>query len=369
MSRAREFADLAGSADAGGLTGRNLIINGAMQVWQRQTAATAAANTYNTVDRFRINNSTDGAYTSEQSTDTPSGTGYSLKLQVTTADTSMSAAQNAYLFHAIEAQNLQHLNYGTSDAKTVTLSFWVKSSKTGTYAVAVLKQDNTGCMFTHEYTVSSANTWEKKTITITPTAGGTSLITSAGGAIDNDNGTGLRLVWGLAWGSNFTNGTNNSWASTTSANYSTTNAVNWMDSTSNNFYLADVQLELGDTATPFEHRSYGDELARCQRYYEKSYSDSTAPGTITITGVIRFRAASNGVEFPLSFLVKKRSAPTVTLYSYATGASGNIRDISAGLDGAAAVASIGEIWCFPTKNTLGTDGNQYAIHFTADAEL
>ena len=119
--------------------------------------------------------STDGAYTSERSTDTPTGTGYSLKLQVTTADTSIAAAQYSYILHEIEAQNLQSLQYGTSSAKTLTLSFWVKSNKTGTYTIDLVKRDSTAYYIPVEYTISSANTWEKKTITITPTAGSTSL--------------------------------------------------------------------------------------------------------------------------------------------------------------------------------------------------
>ena len=120
MSRARDFADLAASADAGGLTGRNLIINGAMQCWQRATAATAANNSFTTVDRFRPDESTDGAYTTEQSTDTPTGSGFSLKAQVTTADTSIAATQFALIQQTIEAQNCQSLEYGTSTAKALS---------------------------------------------------------------------------------------------------------------------------------------------------------------------------------------------------------------------------------------------------------
>jgi|9_EtaG_2_1085328.scaffolds.fasta_scaffold24949_2 hypothetical protein len=267
MSKAAELAALIGSQTA--LSNRNLIINGDMQCWQRATSATAAANGYSTVDRWYMTENTDGAYTTERSTDHPFSSGYSLKCQVTTADTSLSAAQSAFLDHYIEAQNLQHLNYGTSNAKSLTLSFWVKSNKTGTYTISLYKQDSTAYMYTKEYTISSANTWEKKIITISPTAGSTSFITSSGGAIANDNGSGLGLSHGLAWGSNFTGGTSDSWSSTV-ANYSTTNHVNWMDSTANNFYLAQVQLEVGEQATPFEHRSIGDELARCERYYQLS---------------------------------------------------------------------------------------------------
>ena len=265
MSKAAELAALIGSGQAQG--NKNLIINGAMQVAQRGTSAVAVGSSTFRIDRFSINKTNDGAYTVEQSTDAPTGFTTSLKAQVTTADTSLSAAQYAYMYQAIEAQNLQHLNYGTSDALTVTLSFWVKSSKTGVYTASLYKQDNTGYMFTQEYTISSANTWEKKTITVTPTAGGTTFITTSGGAIANDSGAGIYVNFNLAFGSDFTGGTSGSWSSTT-ADYSTTNAVNWMDNTSNNFYLTGVQLELGEQATPFEHEDFGTTLRKCKRYYE-----------------------------------------------------------------------------------------------------
>ena len=246
---------------------RNLIINGDMQCWQRTTAATAVTNAYATVDRFRFVEGTAGAYTSERSTDSPIGTGYSLKLQVTTADASMASGDYAYFQQVVEAQNLQPLQYGTSSAKTLTLSFWVKSSKTGTYAIALVKADSTQYNFVHEYTISSANTWEKKTITISPTAGSTSFITSAAGGINNDNGVGFYVVWMLCSGTDLNGATNNAWSSN-GLHYTTTNQVNWMDSTSNNFYLAQAQLEIGDVATDFEHEDIGTTLRKCKRYYE-----------------------------------------------------------------------------------------------------
>lgn len=248
---------------------RNLIINGAMQVWQRATAATTATNQHTTVDRHAPLENTSGNYTTEQSTDTPSGEGYSLKCVVTTADATLTTTEYAMIQHGIEGMNLQHLQYGTSSAKTLTVSFWVKSNKTGTYGISLYKQDVNSTMYNKEYTINAANTWEKKEITITPTAGGTSIINTSAGNIDNDSGPGLYLVFGLAWGPSFTGGTSDSWSSNTS-HYATTNHVNWMDTVSNNFYLAEVQLEVGDAATPFEHRSYGEELSLCQRYYFKS---------------------------------------------------------------------------------------------------
>jgi len=311
MSKAAELAALIGSQTAQG--NKNFIINGDMQCWQRATAATAASNTYATVDRWAFGESTDGAYTSEQSTDTPTGTGFSLKAQVTTADTSIAAAQYAYIYQEIEAQNLQPLQYGTSSAKTLTLSFFVKSNKTGTYTINLVKRDATVYYIPIEYTISSASTWEKKTITITPTAGSTSLITASAGAIANDTGQGFQLGFGLAWGSNF-HGTSNTWSAST--HYGTSNHVNWMDSTSNNFYLAQVQLEIGDVATPFEHEDFSTTLAKCQRYFETVEWNS-----YVITGNSYSTAQAN--LGPIVWKVNKRANPTLTFPTIGTS-SGTI---------------------------------------------
>ena len=247
---------------------RNLVINGAMQVAQRGTSAVAAgAGTYPSIDRLKCYESTDGAFTLEQSTTVPSGQGFSnsAKFVVTTADTSLAAGQYAQATQVIEAQNLQHLNYGTSSAKTLTLSFWCRSSKTGTYCITIVKEDSTATHYVKEFSISSADTWEKKTITIEPDSN----ITASAGAIANDNGAGLYVYWNFAQGSTYTGATDDAWSTNTN-HFATTNQVNWMDSTSNNFYLTGVQLEVGSTASDFEHRSFGDELLRCQRYYCKT---------------------------------------------------------------------------------------------------
>ena len=269
MSRARDFADLASAYSQDALGSRNLIINGGQQVWQRATATTTTTNSaYNTVDRFSYNKGSSGVYTSTRSTDVPSGQGFSFsnKLDVTTADTSVGAGDAYILKHRIEAQNLARLAYGTSGAKTITLSFWVRSNKTGAYTINLYKHDNTAYNYVREFSISSADTWEKKELTITPTAGSTSLITNSGGAIDIDNGAGLDINFCLSLGSNYTGSTNDSWSSNGN-HYGTSNNINWMDSTSNNFYITGIQLECGSTATEFEHESYGDMLRKCQRYY------------------------------------------------------------------------------------------------------
>ena len=273
---------------------RNLVINGAMTVAQRGTSATAmTSGGIFLIDRFKCIESSNGEATVEQSTDTPAGFAKSLKLAVTTADTDMGGGQYSQIKYVVEAQDLQRLNYGTSDAETITLSFWVKSSKTGTYCISIVKHDSTAYFYVKEYTISSANTWEKKTITITPTAGSTTLITNSAGAIADDNGDGLQLGWFLSAGTTYNGATDDAWSSN-SNHYATSNQVNWMDNTSNNFYLTGVQLEVGDTATPFEHRSVGEELSLCQRYYQLNTpnagrSNSTTSVRFQVTGTTEMR--------------------------------------------------------------------------------
>ena len=283
---------------------RNLVINGGMQIFQRAIGATTAGSTYETADRFLTNHSSDGAFTTERSTDNPFGTGYSLKAQVTSADTSIAATQYAQLRHKIEAQNCQHLLYGTSSAKTLTLSFWVKSNKTGTYSIMLRKTDSTAYLFPHEYTISSANTWEKKVITISPTAGSTSFITSSSGAITNDNGIGLEIFFNLANGSTYNVGTSNVWTSNGNA-FATSNQLNWMDSTSNNFYLTQVQLEVG-SVSEFEHRSFGEELSLCQRYFKR-----IEVGNNIRISTSAFADTTSRARFVIYHNPEMRSTPTV----------------------------------------------------------
>ena len=245
---------------------RNIIINGDMAVSQRGTSF--ASNGY-TLDRFTMDEDTDGAVTVTQDTDVPAGSGFasSLKVDCTTADGTIAAAQYCGFTQNIEGQNLQYLKYGTSSAQTLTLSFWVKSVKTGIYCVRFVKEAGSGTRYECpiEYTISSASTWEKKTITLTPTAGSTSLITAANGAIVNSNASGFRVFFALAVGSNF-QATNNTWVAG-SDKLGTSNQVNFLDSTSNNFWITGIQLETGDTASEFEFLPYDINLARCQRYY------------------------------------------------------------------------------------------------------
>ena len=307
MSKARDLADLAKNANDrlddvatsdGALSHRNLIINGAMTVWQKGTSATSIGTDTRVPDRLGWYDNTTGAYTAEQSTDAPDGFAFSVKMNVTTADTSLAAGEYAFSRYPIEAQDLQHLKYGTSDAKTLTLSFWVKSNKTGTYCVSLYKPDNTALHFSKEYTIDTADTWEKKIVKIAPDSN----VTASTGAIDNNTDAGLIIYHTLAIGSTYTGATDGTW-STTPADYATSNQVNWLDSTSNNFYLTGIQLEVGETATSFEHRSYGEELRRCQRYLFKM----TTGDALSSAGSINY----DGSFFDIKFPVTMRAAPTL----------------------------------------------------------
>jgi hypothetical protein len=249
-----------------GVGGRkNLIINGAMNVAQRGTSSTGFTNGgggYKTVDRYYMGEggAPSGVFTITQDTDAPDGFASSTKWDCTTADTSLAAADFLYIQQSIEAQDLQHLSYGTSGALETTMSFWVKSKKTGTYVVWFYQGDD-GRHVQSQYTVDAADTWEKKTCVIPA---------DTTGVIDNNNGVGFEIRFILGAGTNYTSGTAAStWASYTAANAYVGQTVNIADSTANYFNITGVQFETGSTATDFEHRSYGEELALCQRYYQR----------------------------------------------------------------------------------------------------
>jgi len=299
---------------------RNLIINGAMQVAQRGTDIDGVANGGFCTDRFkmRIANTDNLVLNLDQSTDTPDGYPNSLKLSVGTVESAIAADEFLQFGQVIEGQNLQHLKWGTSDAETLSLSFWVKSSVTGTYAIAVFQADGSSSpdrrYYSKTYTISSANTWEYKTLTISP---------NTDDAIANDNTEGLRINWTLSTGSNYTSGSNDVWGSQT--NWSVGHNASWITTSSATFFLTGVQLEVGENASDFEHRSFGEELALCHRYYQKSYADGTAVGTVTSTGCNMDAVLSTGNTWrhTHSFPKAMRATPTQTFYVPETGTSGN----------------------------------------------
>lgn len=306
MSRARDFADLGSSIDTGGLTGRNLFINGAMQVAQRGTSSTVTG--MKTVDRFEVtfSNTDELAVTQSQSTTVPSGQGFSnsLKVEVTTAETALAANEFFRIIQRIEAQNLQHLAFGSSSAKPLTLSFWVRSSLAGKYSVLFFRGDASPSRSnTPSYTINAADTWEHKTITIDGD--------TTGGVIDNDNGQGLNITWTLAAGVGYAGTPHTGWGDySVASDFSHSDQVNFAAQTGT-FYLTGVQVEVGGTATPFEHEDFSATLAKCQRYYVKEAG--------TIYGQ-RYGAATGFVGLR-SLPVTMRSSPTLS-YSAVRTTSG-----------------------------------------------
>jgi len=345
----------------GPLSNRNLIINGAMQVAQRGTSATSVTGYIRRCDRFLFAPSNLGTWTVEQSGDAPVGFSSSLKITCTTADASPAASDYCVIQYYCEAQDFQLLNYGTSNAEQVVISFYVKSNKTGSASFGMWQHDNSSRQFTTSFTINTADTWEYKTIVI---PGDTS------GQIDNDNGIGLVLDWWLNSGSTFTGGTHAAaWEASTQSNRNATN-LGVGGATSDYFQLTGVQLELGNQATPFEHRSFGDELKRCERYYEKSYTYASPPGTATSTGALEHRksAVNSGyTNFNIRFGTRKRATPTIGLYNTNNSTEGQIR--SDGANVTADDANTNEMGF--RVNTTPAQGASVIqkMHYTADAEL
>jgi hypothetical protein len=302
MTQARDLADLAGAADAGTITGRNLIINGAMTISQRGTSQASVGYNggyFNAPDRFRFYNPTQAVWTLSQSTEAPDGFSNSYKIDCTTADTTVAADHTTLLEYRFEGQDLQHLKKGTSSALSVTASFWVRSAKTGTYILEFRDGDNNRSI-SKSYTISSADTWEYKTITFDGDTTGT---------LDNDNANSMSLLWWLAAGSDYTSGTlQTSWGTLTAANQAV-GVVNLGDSTSNDWHITGVQLEVGSTATPFEHEDYGTTLAKCQRYYQRIQGIGTSQIEVA-TGVV---SGSDRILRAMSDLkVTMRASPTLS---------------------------------------------------------
>lgn len=289
---------------------RNKIINGDMRISQRGDATGVTTTTYGGPDRFQSILGTAGTWSLSKSTDAPSGSGFSnsFKWDCITANNSLSASSILMFGQKIEGQNVQDLAYGTSSAKNITLSFWVKSNLTGTYILEFFKETGSR-QINRSYTINAANTWEHKSVTI---PGDTS------GALANDNTAEFAVYWWLVAGSDFTSGTLNTsaWANSTNANRAV-GQVNLASSTSNEIYITGVQLEEGTVATPFEHRPIGTELALCQRYYcevEGTYYGKNWAGF----------SSSAQIHFP----VEMRVSPTCSLISIQQSGSRYVTDSS-----------------------------------------
>ena len=278
------------------MAGRNRIINGDMRIDQRNAGAAVTASGAFPVDRFFVSNTTDGAFSAQQDSDVPAGSGFtaSAKLTVTTADATLTTTQLFAFRQNIEGNNLADLGFGASGAKTITVSFWVRSSLTGTFGGAVRNSAaNRSYVFT--YSISAADTWEYKTITIPGDTTGTWL---------KDNGIGFQFVFSLGAGPSL-EGAANVWSAANLQN--TSGAVNVMGTLNATFYITGVQLEAGSVATPFERRFYGQELALCQRYYYQY----TTPATLGQSGASVSSGYSVYFGLTIPFKVSMRTSPTI----------------------------------------------------------
>ena len=331
---------------------RNMIINGDMNIAQRGTPTSAASYTsggYAACDRWRLRAiSTDEAdFVISQESDAPTASGFtkSIKIKTNTVESALASDEIFHVSQRIEAQDLQHLKYGTSSALPTTLSFWVKAYQTGTYAINVYKPDSPNRQITATYTISASNTWEFKTMTF---PGDT-----AGGGITDDTGTGLQIYWLLATGTDYTGTTSTSWDNYANGGFANGQAVNIMSSTDNYFYLTGVQFEVGSQATAFEHRSYVEELRLCQRYFVKN--------TLVSGCGKAYNSASDGFRWWVSFPTQMRNTPTMTTSGGTDGGSvASFGIIYSSIDGYTPVIS---------SDDSSTDVWYYGATVNADAEL
>lgn len=360
MTQARDLADLAGAADAGTITGRNMLINGAFNVAQRGTSATVTtASAPLTVDRFSttIANLDQASLTESQDSTVPSGQGFANSFKVVvggTAETALDADEQVYIrYQGIEGQDAQHLNFGTSSAKKTTLSFWVRSGVTGNYAVLMYTNAGIGGgavsrSQTLTYTVNAADTWEYKTITFDGDG-------ASGNALADDNTAELQLYFSLAAGSNSTATDGTSWGAYAQGKFAYGQTANLIGTANAAYYITGIQLEVGATATDFEHEDYGTTLAKCQRYYETG-----------ITGAAGGLSFGNGYTGAMvSYNVIKNKAAQLSSSSVTqSGVYGGT--INLGIAGGTAANDVNG-FCHSCIN--GAASVTYVFTFAANSEL
>ena len=350
MSKAAELAALIGSQSA--LSNRNLIINGAMQVAQRGASFSSLSASAYTCDRWQLQvaGAGRGTVTQESSGGPASLKDNFLRVTVATADSSVASSDMQVLKQVIEGNVAAFTDAGTSDAKPLTLSFYVRSSVTGTFSATLYTNFSSpnAVSYPAEYTISSANTWEQKTVTFPAFTTSSSLVSSG-----YTTGEFYQVRFALMAGSDNT-GTANQWNSAN--DFASTNQTNLFATSSATWDITGVQLEVGEQATPFEHRSFGDELAKCQRYYQAS--SETTGNLLFFSGHVDSGATYFAKE---KLTVPMRAAPTVTVGS------------EVGKDGFAGAPSVS--WqttqSIRSSNTANANSNQgyYFFQYTAAAEL
>ena len=351
------------------LSNRNLIINGAMQVAQRGTSSTSQG--YQTVDRFAVwFSGTDEAPTQAQvdvaSGTTPYTSGFRKAIKVTNGNQTSGAGASDYVFirYKVEAQDLANSGWDYTNSNSfITLSFWVKASVAQTYNFRLETADGTGQNFPFQYALS-ADTWTK----ITKTIPGNSNL-----QFDNNNGNGLELHWQIFRGTDFTDNSvsNETWAAYASGTRTKDATSTWYTTNDATFEITGVQLEVGSVATDFEHRSFGQEIKLCERYFEKSYNHNVVAGTVTDDGMCMFIAnRSNGAPHTmLRFRTTKRANPTMTCFNPEVASNNDIRNVDSGSNLSALLNRIGENGCTVYHGGNVALGQFLSFHYTADSEL
>ena len=377
--KGRELMSAATVQDARDLVSagrKNMIINGDLRIWQRSTSATintSTNGTHQTADRWNNYHNSDGAVTESQSTDVPAGSGfyYSLKHIVTTADTSIATTQYHCHKYDIEGYDVAHLMWGTSQAKPITVSFWAKSSVTGDYGFCIRPGNTNSRLYVDTLTISQANTWKKYSFTVPGCPDGT---------WEKTTNSGMQIQISHSMGTEYQTSTLKQWI--TALDVSPTTQVNWMATVGNTWYITGLQVEVGKNATDFEHRSIGEELALCQRYYQKS--SNAAVGEFHTSSEAIYNTSWNysgttwtGVS--CQFPVEMRTTPSVTLYtsnSGATASGGYVGHYQVAINWGSCAAIAGNqtntrgISASAASPGRGTTGSCLILwNFTADAEL
>ena len=364
MSKAAELAKLGEVMTNSQIGGRkNIVINGAMNISQRSTGVTSiSSDDYYTLDRYLISmGNTAGRFTMEQVADVHDGFANAMRLTCTTADTSIASNERLLIKQSFEGKDLQHIKKGTSEAEQLTLSFYVKGDASATYTCEIADDDNTRYV-AQEFPVTTE--WVRIVRTF---------VADTTGTFDDDNAKSMSVNFWLHAGSDFTGGTFSSNTVHTTGNQRVgDNQTSFLDSTDRRFFITGIQLEVGSTATPFEHRSYGDELYLCQRYFEVSGTGSDNPAGYhfknMFVGISQLDAYVQGQQFK----VEKRADATVTLFSRA-GTSGKVSAFDTGSDVANNHAPnvTGSVGFHAVQRNTGTYtvGKGYEYGYTAEAEL